>query len=119
MDGMTLSSRHRIPNSSPGGLRPSTLPRIVVSTAAFHARVPSLVPGLGGLKETQMFLSHSLVKLSIVGNLRDMDMERQTDRQTDGRTDCHNLTPRYVKSDVYRRQILSKVDHRTERVKYL
>ena len=27
-------------------------PRVVVSTAAFHARVQGLVPGLGGLKET-------------------------------------------------------------------
>ena len=28
MDEMTLSSRHRIQNSSPGGLRPSTLPPV-------------------------------------------------------------------------------------------
>ena len=27
-------------------------PRVVVSTAAFHARVWGSVPGLGGLKET-------------------------------------------------------------------
>ena len=27
-------------------------PRVVVSTAAFHARVRGSVPGLGGLKET-------------------------------------------------------------------
>ena len=27
-------------------------PRVVVSTAAFHARVRDSVPGLGGLKET-------------------------------------------------------------------
>ena len=31
-------------------------PRVVVSTAAFHARVRGSVPGLGGLKETKMFL---------------------------------------------------------------
>ena len=31
-------------------------PRVVVSTAAFHARVRGSVPGLGGLKETQMLL---------------------------------------------------------------
>ena len=31
-------------------------PRVVVSTAAFHARVRDSVPGLGGLKETKMFL---------------------------------------------------------------
>ena len=28
-------------------------PRVVVSTAAFHARVRGSVPGLGGLKETE------------------------------------------------------------------
>ena len=31
-------------------------PGVVVSTAAFHARVRGLVPGLGGLKETKMVL---------------------------------------------------------------
>ena len=31
-------------------------PRVVVSTAAFHASVGGSVPGLGGLKETKMFL---------------------------------------------------------------
>ena len=35
-------------------------PRVVVSTAAFHARVRGSVPGLGGLKETKMFLHHPL-----------------------------------------------------------
>ena len=30
-------------------------------------------PGLGGLKETKMFLPYPLVKLSIVGNLRDRE----------------------------------------------
>ena len=39
----------------------------MVSTAAFHSRVR----GLGGLKETKMFLPHSRVKVSIVGSLRD------------------------------------------------
>ena len=44
-------------------------PRVVVSTAAFHARVRGSVPGLGGLKETKMFLPHPRVKVSrpIVG----------------------------------------------------
>ena len=46
-------------------------PRVVVSTAAFHARVRGSVPGLGGLKETKMFLPHPCVKVSIVGSLRD------------------------------------------------
>ena len=44
--------------------------RVVVSTAAFHARVRGSVPGLGGLKETKMFFPHPRVKLSIVGSLR-------------------------------------------------
>ena len=34
-------------------------PRIVVSTAAFHARVRGSVPGLGGLKETKNVFSSS------------------------------------------------------------
>ena len=32
-------------------------PRVVVSTAAFHARVRGSVPGLGGLKETKKIVS--------------------------------------------------------------
>ena len=48
-------------------------PRVVVSTAAFHARVRGSVPGLDGLKETKMFLPHPRVKVSIVGSLRDRD----------------------------------------------
>ena len=34
-------------------------PRVVVSTAAFHARVRGSVPGLGGLKETKIVSSPS------------------------------------------------------------
>ena len=49
-------------------------PRVVVSTAAFHARVWGSVPGLGGLKETKMFLPHPRVKVSIVGSLRDREV---------------------------------------------
>ena len=49
-------------------------PRVVVSTAAFYARVRGLVPGLGGLKETKMFLPHPRVKVSIVGSLRDREV---------------------------------------------
>ena len=41
-------------------------PRVVVSTAAFHARVWGSVPGLGGLKETKMFLPH-LPRGSVLG----------------------------------------------------
>ena len=46
-----------------------------VSTAAIHARVPGSVPGLGGLKETKMFLPHPRVKVSIVWSLRDREIE--------------------------------------------
>ena len=49
-------------------------PRVVISTAAFHARVRGSVPGLGGLKETKMSLPLLRVKLSIVGNLRDREV---------------------------------------------
>ena len=48
----------------------------MVSTAAFHARVRGSVPGLGGLKETKMFLPHPRVKVSIVGSLRDREVLR-------------------------------------------
>ena len=47
---------------------------MVLSTAAFHARVRGSFPGLGGLKETKIFLPHPLVELSIVGSLRDREM---------------------------------------------
>ena len=54
----------------------------MVSTAAFHVRVRGSVPGLGGLKETKMFLPHPRVKVSIVGSLRDLEVARSTsDRQ--------------------------------------
>ena len=49
---------------------PSGGPRVVVSTAAFRGSVP----GLGGLKETKMFLPHPRVKVSIVGSLRDREV---------------------------------------------
>ena len=49
-------------------------PRVLVSTAAFHARVRGSVPGLGGLKETKLFLPHPRVKVSIVGSLRDREV---------------------------------------------
>ena len=57
-------------------------PRVVVSTAAFHARVRGSVPGLGGFKETKMFLPHPRVKVSIVGSLRDQEVAcSASDRQ--------------------------------------
>ena len=49
-------------------------PRVVVSTTAFHARVWGSFPSFGGLKETKMFLPHLLVKLSIVGGIRDREV---------------------------------------------
>ena len=49
-------------------------PRVVVSTAAFHATVRGSVPRLGGLKKTKMFLPHPRVKVSIVGSLRDREV---------------------------------------------
>ena len=49
-------------------------PRVVVSTAAFHARDRGSVPGLGGLKETKLFLPYPRVKVSIVGSLRDREV---------------------------------------------
>ena len=57
-------------------------PRVVVSTAAFHAGVRGSVPGLGGLKETKLFLPHPRVKVSIVGSLRDREVAcSASDRQ--------------------------------------
>ena len=35
-------------------------PSVVVDTAAFHARVRGSFPSVGGLKETQIFLLHTL-----------------------------------------------------------
>ena len=64
-------------------------PRVVVSTAAFHARVRGSVPGLGGLKETKMFLSHPRVKVSIVGSLRDREVAcSASDRQGSNFESC-------------------------------
>ena len=71
------------PNNQGGG------PRVVVSTAAFHARVRGSVPGLGGLKETKMFLPHPRVKVSIVGSLRDREVAcLASDRQGSNFESC-------------------------------
>ena len=57
-------------------------PRAVVSTAAFHARVRGSVPGLGGLKETKLFLPHPRVKVGIVGSFCDQEVAcSASDRQ--------------------------------------
>ena len=64
-------------------------PRVVVSTAAFHARVWGSVPGLGDFKETKMFLHHSRVKVSIVGSLRDQEVAcSASDRQGSNFESC-------------------------------
>ena len=61
-----FNDKHGVIDKKGGG------PRVVVSTAAFHARVRGSVSGLGILKETtKMFLPHPRVKVSIVGSLRD------------------------------------------------
>ena len=63
--------------------------RVVVSTAAFHARVRGSVPGLGGLKETKLFLPHPRVKVSIVGSLRDREVAcSASDRQGSNFESC-------------------------------
>ena len=77
----------------PAGICPRLLvgggPRVVVSTAAFHARVRGSVPGLGGLKETKMFLPHPRVKVSIVGSLRDREVAcSASDRQGSNFESC-------------------------------
>ena len=64
-------------------------PRVVVSTAAFHARVRGSVPSRGSLKETKMFLPHPRVKVSIVGSLRDREVGcSASDRQGSNFESC-------------------------------
>ena len=61
----------------------------MASTAAFHARARGSVPGLGGLKETKMFLPHPRVKVSIVGSLRDREVAcSASDRQGSNFESC-------------------------------
>ena len=73
----------RLANAVGGG------PRVVVSTAAFHARVRGSVPGLGGLKETKMFLPHPRVKVSIAGSLRGREVAcSASDRQGSNFESC-------------------------------
>ena len=74
---------YSLPGGQGGG------PRVVVNTAAFHARVRGSVPGLGGLKETKMFLPHPRVKVSIVGSLRDREVAcSASDRQGSNFESC-------------------------------
>ena len=61
----------------------------MVSTAAFYARVRGSGPGLGGLKETKMFLPHPRVKVSIVESLRDREVAcSASDRQGSNFESC-------------------------------
>ena len=61
----------------------------MVSTAAVHARIRGSVPGLGGFKETKMFLPHPRVKVSIVGSLRDQEVAcSASDRQSSNFKSC-------------------------------
>ena len=61
----------------------------MVSTAAFHARVRGSVPGLGGLKETKMFLPHPRMKRNIVGSLCDREVAcSASDRQGSNFESC-------------------------------
>ena len=64
-------------------------PRVVVSTAAFQARIRGSVPGLGDLKETKMFLPHPRVKVSIAGSHRDREVAcSASDRQGSNFESC-------------------------------
>ena len=78
-----LHSKLRLRISLGGG------PRVVVSTAALHARVRGSVPSLGGLKETKMFLPHPHVNVSIVGSLRGREVAcSASDRQGSNFESC-------------------------------
>ena len=56
---------------------------------ALTYRVRGSVPGLGGLKETKMFLPHPRVKVSIVGSLRDREVAcSASDRQGSNFESC-------------------------------
>ena len=59
----------------------------MVSTAALHARVRGSVPGLGGFKETKMFLPHPRVKVSIVSRDREVACSA-SDRQGSNFESC-------------------------------
>ena len=64
-------------------------PRVVASTAALHARVRGSIPGLGGLKETKMFLPYPRVKDLIVGSFRDREVAcSASDRQGSNFESC-------------------------------
>ena len=83
LDCFHIAHTHHLGGVEGGG------PRVVVSTAAFHARVRGSVPGLGSLKETKMFLPHPRVKVSFVGSLRDREVAcSASDRQGSNFESC-------------------------------
>ena len=64
-------------------------PRVVVSTAAFHARVRGWFPISAVWKKQKMFLPHPRVKVSIVGSLRDREVAcSASDRQGSNFESC-------------------------------
>ena len=64
-------------------------PRVVVSTAAFHARVRGSVPGLGGLKETKNVSSPSTCESQYYGDPRDREIAYSaSDRQDSNFEPC-------------------------------
>ena len=61
----------------------------ILLTVDFHARVRGSVPGLGGLKETKMFLPNPRVRVSIVVSLRDREVAcSASDRQGSNFESC-------------------------------
>ena len=64
-------------------------PRVVVSTAAFLARVRGSGPGLGGFKETKNVSSPSTCESQYCGNLRDREVAYSaSDRQASNLESC-------------------------------
>ena len=75
---MSMREYHICHSFSAGGRGP----RVVVSTAAFHARVRGLVLGLGGLKETKNVSSPSTCESQYCRGLRDREVAcSASDRQ--------------------------------------
>ena len=63
--------------------------RLTFLYTSFNQHVEYNVRGLGGLKETKMFLPHPRVKVSIVGSLRDREVACSTsDRQGSNFESC-------------------------------
>ena len=64
-------------------------PGVVVSTAAFHARVRGSVTGLDGLKETKNVSSPSTCESQYCGSLRDREVAcSASDRQGSNFESC-------------------------------